>query len=140
MTEAMAAMIESRCASKQHASPSSTPATSDAQTAVVAMPSSTEPPYASANPSTEAPAHQASAPSMSGTATQAKRTVAATKASTPGHDGVETASVPRCATAASQQCRNPRSASVTASTTANAAINPRDPWLATSSNVAWGTR
>ena len=107
--------------------------------AVVAMPSSTEPPYASSRPSMSAPPQRASAISISGTAIQANATVKATKKA-PFHQlGGDVARAPRLV-AASQQSRNPRRASANAAMIAIAPITPRESWLATSSNDACGTR
>jgi ABC-type Fe2+-enterobactin transport system substrate-binding protein len=103
------------------------------------MPSNTEPPYASSSPSIAAPPQRASAISINGTATQANVTVAATK-NAPLHQlGGDVARAPRLV-AASQQSLKPRRASVKAAAIAIAPITPRDPWLATSSNDACGTR
>jgi hypothetical protein len=125
--------------SNQRAAANNAPATRIPQRAVVAMPSGTDPPYASSRPSIGAPPHHASAHSMSGTATQASTTVAATKHAASRQFGGGVARAPRWL-AAWQHSRNPRSASPTAAAIAIAPITPRDPWPATSSNEACGTR
>ena len=107
--------------------------------AVVAMPSSTEPPYASSRPSIVAPPQRASAISITGTATQANAAVAAMK-NAPLHKlGGDVAPAPRLP-AASQQSRKPRRASAKAAMIAIAPITPRESWLETSSNEACGTK
>jgi hypothetical protein len=139
IADAITAAIRSRRASSQRATANNAAPTKIPQTAIVAMPSNTDPPYASSRPSIAAPPQRASATSMSGTATHANAAVAATK-SAPIHqlgDGVTPA--PRLA-AASQHSRNPRRASARAATIAIAPITPRESWLATSSKDACGTR
>lgn len=125
MISTIAAMIRSRCERSQRARANTAMPTAAAHARVVPKPRITDPPNASSRPARVVPARRESKSSISGTAIDASSIVAATNNGACRQFGSGDDVSDRLA-AASQQSRNPCSATTAASMAAIAMTSPRE--------------